>query len=99
MASDLGLPTVGSSDAHLWPQVGIQRSIVPLSELTQDGLREVIATHKVATETSKNVATIVKLCDNHKDIIRQRLSAHRQVTITPQAHPVMSSAVPTLLGA
>jgi hypothetical protein len=68
-------PVVGSSDAHLWPQVGVQRTLLPLKEVTQEGLREAIRKHKTRPESTKQTRHIVGLCQTHKKIIKASLHA------------------------
>jgi histidinol phosphatase-like PHP family hydrolase len=73
-------PTVGSSDAHLWPQVGVQRTAVPLSELTQEGLRGALAAHATRPESTPYTPRIVSMCQTHKRLIKaSRAARHRRI--------------------
>jgi len=72
-AAKLGLPTVGSSDAHLAAQVGVQYTVLPYSRLTFDTLRHAIFHKTVRVRTSPKVRQIVKSCDARKRKIKPRI--------------------------
>ena len=69
-ARRLGLPLVGSSDAHVWPQVGMQRTIVPMNELTRDGLNEALATGSTEVVTLPGIGRTVRMCKRHKALAK-----------------------------
>ncbi len=94
LADALGLPVVGSSDAHLWAQVGVQRSVASLPELTQRGLRKAIASGGVNTETSPHISTIVRVCKAHKNIIKASLRAQKKQVAREAVERVLRDAVP-----
>jgi hypothetical protein len=78
-AQRVGKPTVGSSDAHLWPQVGVQRTVVPLPALTLEGLRGALAANKVRPESTPYTRRIVGMCQTHKQLIkRSHLARYRR---------------------
>ena len=70
-ARRLGLPLVGSSDAHVWPQIGQQRTIVPLDELTRDGLNEALASGRTEVVTLPGIHRIVRMCKRHKSLAKR----------------------------
>ncbi len=99
-AQRLGLPTVGSSDAHVWPQIGLQRTITPMKELTLEGLRATLENHDTQVRTMPNIREIVRLCKRHKTLIKanhmdraQRLMKNMG-RLTEHAH--LSAAAPAL---
>lgn len=69
-AKRLGLPLVGSSDAHVWPQIGQQRTIVPMDELTRDGLNEALASGRTEVVTLPGIHRIVPMCKRHKALAK-----------------------------
>jgi hypothetical protein len=93
LADELGLPTVGSSDAHLWSQVGVQRTVAPISELTQDSVRECVLGFRTHTETSPNIRAIVRTSKAHKTIFKTRLAAERRRAIESAREQVSRPAV------
>ena len=76
-ARRLGLPLVGSSDAHAWPQVGQQRTIVPLDALTREGLNETLASGRTEIVTLPSIHRIVRMCRRHKS--RAKLDHDRRL--------------------
>ena len=77
LAAHFDLPVVGGSDAHVWPQVGVQSTVLALSELTQQGLRQCLARREASTETAPGIDSLVRISKAHKSIVKQRLSAVR----------------------
>ncbi len=65
-ARRLGLPVVGGSDAHYWPQVGIEYTVIPCGELTLDELRRCLAGKCTSAKTGRNVRRIVHTCSAYK---------------------------------
>ena len=77
LAAHLDLPVVGGSDAHVWPQVGVQSTVLSLGELTQEGLRLCLARREASTETAPRIDSLVRISKAHKSIVKQRLAAVR----------------------
>ena len=77
LAAHLDLPVVGGSDAHVWPQVGVQSTVLSLGELTQEGLRLCLARREASTETAPGIDSLVRISKAHKSIVKQRLAAVR----------------------
>ena len=75
LAAHFNLPVVGGSDAHVWPQVGVQSTILALGELTQQGLRQCLAQREASTETAPGIDSLVRISKAHKSIVKRRLSA------------------------
>jgi hypothetical protein len=78
IAARLGKPIVGSSDAHLWAQVGVQRTEVPLPELSLEGLRGCIAEGLTAPESTPGTARTVRMCQTHKRLIKASIRAREK---------------------
>ena len=93
-AERLGLPLVGSSDAHVWPQIGQQRTIVPMKELTREGLNEALASGRTDVVTLPSIHRIVHMCKRHKALARL---AHDRRTASDVREPGL--AAPEGLGA
>ena len=100
-AKRLGLPLVGSSDAHAWPQIGQQRTIVPLDKLTREGLNEVLASGRTEVVTLPSIHRIVRMCKRHKMLAklahdRRMASADRELVPAavhfPDAAPLPATA-------
>ena len=79
LAARFDLPVVGVSDAHVWPQVGVQSTVLELGELTQQGLRSCLAQRATSTETAPGIDPLVRISKAHKSIVKQRLSAVRNL--------------------
>jgi hypothetical protein len=77
-AAKANLPVVGSSDAHLWPQVGVQRTLLADDVLTQGGLRAALAKRETRPEPRLRAHGIVHMCQRHKRIIKARIAARQQ---------------------
>jgi len=77
-AESLEKPLVGSSDAHYWPQVGAQRTLVPLQDFTLEGLRQCLEDRTTTTHTLPNIQTVVKISKRHKTIIKRRIKAEQE---------------------
>ncbi len=84
-AGRVGLPTVGSSDAHLWPQVGVQRTLLPLEEFTPDGLKRCLVERATRPETGSHGRLLVHLCGRHKRVIKARIHASERQRGRPVA--------------
>ena len=78
LAAQFDLPVVGGSDAHVWPQVGVQSTVLSLGELNQRGLRHCLAQRETSTETAPGIDSLVRISKAHKSIVKQRLSAGRR---------------------
>ena len=79
LAAQFDLPVVGGSDAHVWPQVGVQSTVLALSELTQQGLRFCLAQREALTETAPRIDSLVRISKAHKSIVKQRMTAVRSL--------------------
>jgi hypothetical protein len=98
-ANELGLPVVGSSDAHIWSQVGVQRSILNQCELTQESLRESIAAKQVELETLPSVRALVNVSKAHKTIYKNNLKARgRKFAEAVNSSAGLIAPVPVMAG-
>jgi hypothetical protein len=91
-------PVVGSSDAHLWPQVGVQRTLLPMSQLSQDGLRYALGAGATAPESTPSTRRIVGMCQTHKRLIKASRSARGRRRVRPAARPAWTEAAPLAVG-
>ncbi len=71
MADEIGLPTVGSSDAHTWAQIGVQRTIIEGEQLSLNSLRDALDAKQTAIETLMHVGSIVKVAKTHKSVSKK----------------------------
>ncbi len=97
IAAEFDLPVVGGSDAHVWPQVGVQSTILALSELTQKGLRLCLARREASTETAPRIDSLVRISKAHKSIVKQRLAAvpsRRPATADSGRGPLVNAPAP-----
>jgi hypothetical protein len=99
LANQADRPVVGSSDAHLWPQVGVQRTLMPLPELTQDGLRAVIGAGRTAPESTPNTRRLVGMCQTHKRLIKASIQSRRRRRVRSAPAPAWADALPVPAGA
>ncbi len=75
MAAELDVAVVGSSDAHVWAQIGAQATIVDLDELTLEGLRDTLAKQHTAHRALPHLVHIVEVAKNHKRVLKQAAAA------------------------
>jgi histidinol phosphatase-like PHP family hydrolase len=94
-----GRPTVGSSDAHLWPQVGVQRTLVPLPTLTQEGLRGALSGHATTPEATPYTRRMVTMCKRHKNLIKASRSARQRRLLRRWVEENVRAPVPVPAGA
>ena len=96
-ARRLGLPLVGSSDAHVWPQIGQQRTIVPMKELTREGLNEALASGRTDVVTLPSIQRIVHMCKRHKALAKlahdRRMASAAREPVPATAHRPDAAAV------
>lgn len=74
LATRLGLPNVGSSDCHFWPQLGVVATTLPAAELTFAHLRSSIRHHATRVRLRAHGAGIVRFCRTHKALVKARLA-------------------------
>lgn len=72
-AADLGLPVVGGSDAHYWPQIGISLTSIPLERPDITMLKEAISHGFCMAERSQDAAEVVEMCNSYKRMIKEEL--------------------------
>jgi hypothetical protein len=99
LARQTDRPVVGSSDAHLWPQVGVQRTLVPLPELTQEGLRGALQSRSTAPESTPYTRRIVGMCQTHKRLIKASRQARQRRRARRFAPPAWLEPAPLPVGA
>ncbi len=98
-ASDLDLPVIGGSDAHYWPQVGVEYTVFPCQELTFDALRVSLSRKETCARTSPNVTKMVRLCTAYKRRFKAKLLQRNQslpeTLVRPSAIHVQLGLVPS----
>lgn len=65
-AKQIGLPVVGGSDAHYWPQVGIKSTCLPLDTITQASVAEVVRRGDVRVASLGYGPWAVQFCTAYK---------------------------------
>lgn len=71
-ARRLGLPVVGGSDAHFWPQVGIKATLLPIAEITQTEVTQAIREGLAAVECLDYGPLAVQISGAYKRILKAR---------------------------
>jgi len=69
-AGGLGLPVIGGSDAHFWPQVGIKATVLPIGEITQASVTSAIRSHLATVETQTYGPLAVQISAAYKRIAK-----------------------------
>jgi hypothetical protein len=71
-AALLGLPVVGGSDAHFWPQVGIKASTLPIAEATQDAVTKAVAAGEATVRSLAYGPMAVQISAAYKRLLKAR---------------------------
>lgn len=71
-ARSLGLPVVGSSDAHFWPQVGIKTTVLPTPEITQESVALAIRLQKTRARFLSYGPLAVRLYSTWKRVAKMQ---------------------------
>jgi len=71
-ARRLGLPVVGGSDAHFWPQIGIKATLLPINEITQERVAAAIRGGLAAVESLDYGPVAVQISGAYKRILKVR---------------------------
>ena len=71
VADKLGLPLVGGSDAHFWPQLGIRSTILPLDKVTISGIEHLLQEGNVEVESSPDGPLMVGICARYKQKVKK----------------------------
>lgn len=75
-AAALGLPVVGGSDTHYWPQLGIRRTVLPVSSLSIEAIRASIIAGEATVESEPNGPLMVEVCKHHKTTVKTVLGLY-----------------------
>jgi hypothetical protein len=78
-ARRLGLPVVGGSDAHFWPQIGIKATLLPINEITQGRVTAAILEGLAAVECLDYGPVAVQISGAYKRILKARQAGLRRV--------------------
>ncbi len=81
-ARRLQMPVVGGSDAHLWPQLGISSTKMPLSEVSIPRLKQVIKSGRTDARIDQENTFVVDMCSRHKrrmKTLKQSVYPHRRI--------------------
>lgn len=84
-ARRLGLPVVGGSDAHFWPQIGIKATLLPINEITQDRVTTAIRDGLAAVESLDYGPVAVQISGAYKRILKARQAGQRHAALRDQA--------------
>jgi hypothetical protein len=71
-AGEMGMPLVGGSDAHLWPQLGFTATRFPYSEVSLANLKRLIQGGNMAVEIDRDRTFVVAMCSSHKRRMKMR---------------------------
>lgn len=77
-ARRLGLPVVGGSDAHFWPQIGIKATLLPINEITPGRVTAAIRDGLAAVESLDYGPVAVQISGAYKRILKARQAAPRR---------------------
>ncbi len=93
-ASRLRLPVVGGSDAHLWPQVGIRATVLPIREVTQAAVAQAVTGGRTGVRTLAYGPAAVSICTTYKRLVKaRRSSGYLHAASTP---PPSQYSLPTV---
>ncbi len=81
-ARRLGLPVVGGSDAHFWPQIGIKATLLPINEITQAKVTGAIREGLATVESLDYGPLAVQISGAYKRILKARQAQPRRVEQT-----------------
>jgi len=84
-ARRLGLPVVGGSDAHFWPQIGIKATVLPINEITQDRVTTAIRDGLAAVESLDYGPVAVQISGAYKRILKARQAGQRHAAARNRA--------------
>jgi hypothetical protein len=71
-ARRLGLPVVGGSDAHFWPQIGVKATLLPVNEITQGRVTGAIREGLATVESLDYGPVAVQISGAYKRILKAR---------------------------
>ncbi len=75
-AREMGISTVGSSDAHVWTQIAAQRTIIDIDRLSVDRLRDgLVSVAESTIVTAPHIRNIVYMAKRHKTLAKLAMSA------------------------
>jgi predicted metal-dependent phosphoesterase TrpH len=84
-ARRLGLPVVGGSDAHFWPQVGIKATMLPINEITQSSVTGAVRQGFAAVECLDYGPVAVQISGAYKRILKARQARTARSTVRSTA--------------
>jgi len=76
-AADLGLPVVGGSDAHYWPQVGISYTALPHTHQDMLAIKMAIVDGLSDARRVQDAAVVVETCNSYKRRVKELLGLPR----------------------
>lgn len=95
-AQELGLITVGSSDAHVWGQIGAQRTVIDAQSCSVQGLRDALKGHAERhIVTSPAIRALVQVSKRHKTIAKRHAKA-AGIRIQPGSGATWPVAMPAV---
>jgi len=84
-ARRLGLPVVGGSDAHFWPQIGIKATLLPINEITQGRVTQAIREGLATVESLDYGPVAVQISGAYKRILKARQARPQRVEARERA--------------
>lgn len=99
-ARRLGLPVVGGSDAHFWPQIGIKATLLPINEVTQGKVTAAIREGLATVESLDYGPVAVQISGAYKRILKARQARPQHVEARERAarHGGQTSAADGIAG-
>lgn len=73
-ARRLGLPVVGGSDAHVWLQVGIKATVLPVREVTQRNVARALASGETDVQSLPYGPMAVQMSGAFKRMLKARVA-------------------------
>ncbi len=78
-ARRVGLPVVGGSDAHFWPQIGIKATLLPINDITQAKVTAAIRDGLATVESLDYGPVAVQISGAYKRILKARQARPQRV--------------------
>ncbi len=75
-AAYLELPIVGGSDTHYWPQLGIRRTLLPITRLTIYSIKNAIMSRRSTVQSNPDGPFLVDVCTHHKRTLKAALGLY-----------------------
>ena len=92
LAKQLRRPLVASSDAHLWPQIGVAATLLPPGEVTLAHLRRALAEQTTGQRLRRHGRGLVRFCRTHKTLVKARRAGELSIAAAVRQVEELSAA-------